>query len=72
MLRDLDLTIPVGKCIALVGLNGSGKSTLVKLLTRLYDPNEGSVLWDGVNVRKLDPWELRRRMGVVRTSPVSN
>ena len=59
VLRHLNLFLPVGKCLALVGLNGAGKTTLVKLLTRFYDPTEGQILWDGIDVREFDPQELR-------------
>lgn len=65
VLRHLDFELPTGSCTALVGLNGAGKTTLVKLLTRLYDPTEGEILWDGVELRELDPEELRTRMGAV-------
>ncbi|GAA1964743.1 ABC transporter ATP-binding protein [Catenulispora subtropica] len=65
VLRGVDLTIPAGTTVALVGTNGSGKSTLVKLLCRLYDPTEGAILWDGVDLRDLDPAELRARVGAV-------
>ncbi|MBF9130514.1 ABC transporter ATP-binding protein [Plantactinospora sp. S1510] len=64
-LRGLDLTIPYGRSVALLGRNGAGKSTVVKLLCRLYDPDRGAVLWDGVDLRDLDPAELRRRIGAV-------
>jgi ATP-binding cassette, subfamily B, bacterial len=64
-LRDVNLTIPHGSSVALVGRNGAGKSTLVKLLCRLYDPQRGAVLWDGEDLRDLDPAELRRRIGAV-------
>ncbi|MCC5579596.1 ABC transporter ATP-binding protein [Microtetraspora sp. AC03309] len=64
-LRDVTFTIPYGRSVALVGRNGAGKSTLVKLLCRFYDPDRGAVLWDGVDVRDMDPAELRRRIGVV-------
>jgi len=49
----------------LVGHNGAGKTTLIKLLTRLYDPSEGMILLDGIDIRELDPLELRRRIGVI-------
>ncbi|WP_211244015.1 ABC transporter ATP-binding protein [Actinospica robiniae] len=64
-LRDVNLSIPYGSSVALIGRNGAGKSTLVKLLCRLYDPQRGAVLWDGVDVRDLDPAELRERIGAV-------
>jgi ATP-binding cassette subfamily B protein len=64
-LRDVNLTIPYGRSVGLVGRNGAGKSTLVKLLCRFYDPERGSIRWDGVDLRDLDPAELRRRIGVV-------
>jgi ATP-binding cassette, subfamily B, bacterial len=65
VLRGVDLTIPVGGSLALVGRNGAGKSTIVKLLCRLYDPDRGSVTWDGVDLRDLDLDELRARIGTV-------
>jgi ATP-binding cassette subfamily B protein len=65
VLRDVNLLIPAGQCLALVGLNGAGKTTLVKLLTRLYDPTEGQILWDGVDIREFDLAELRRRTGAI-------
>ncbi|MEU4832117.1 ABC transporter ATP-binding protein [Streptosporangium sp. NPDC023615] len=65
VLRGVDLHIPAGKAVALVGLNGAGKSTLVKLLCRFYDPTRGSISWDGVDLREADVAELRRRIGAV-------
>jgi ATP-binding cassette subfamily B protein len=64
-LRDINLTIHPGEKIALVGANGAGKTTLVKLLTRLYDPTEGQVLLDGVDLREFDFMELRQRFGII-------
>jgi ATP-binding cassette subfamily B protein len=64
ILRHVNLCVPAGQCTALVGLNGAGKSTLVKLLARLYDPTEGEILWDGIDIRHFDPQELRHRIGV--------
>jgi ATP-binding cassette subfamily B protein len=64
-LRDINLTIHPREKIALVGPNGAGKTTLIKLLTRLYDPTEGQILLDGVDLREFDPAELRRRFGVI-------
>ncbi|MDI1461426.1 ABC transporter ATP-binding protein [Catellatospora sp. KI3] len=65
VLRGVDLAIPAGTALALVGRNGSGKSTLVKLLCRLYDPTRGAILWDGVDLRELDPASLRARLSGV-------
>ncbi|GAA0932514.1 ABC transporter ATP-binding protein [Virgisporangium aurantiacum] len=65
VLRGVNLTIPHGTALALVGLNGAGKSTLVKLLCRFYDPTRGSVHWDGVDLRDLDIEQLRGRIGAV-------
>ncbi|GAB3151874.1 ABC transporter ATP-binding protein [Microbispora hainanensis] len=64
-LRGLSLAIPYGSAVALVGRNGAGKSTLVKLLCRMYDPERGSILWDGIDLREMDPAELRARIGAV-------
>lgn len=65
VLEGVDLAVRPGEVVALVGSNGSGKSTLVKLLCRLYDPLAGSVTLDGVDLRDMDPQELRRRFSVV-------
>lgn len=64
-LRGVDLFIPFGQSLALVGHNGAGKSTLVKLLCRFYDPTKGAVSWDGVDLRDFEVTELRRRIGAV-------
>ncbi len=63
VLRGVDLTIPHGRTVALVGLNGAGKSTLVKLLARFYDPTRGSLRWDGAEYQDLDVAQLRDRIG---------
>jgi ATP-binding cassette subfamily B protein len=65
VLRGLDLFLPYGQSVALVGLNGAGKSTIVKLLCRFYDPERGSIRWDGVDLREVDPVALRERIGAV-------
>jgi ATP-binding cassette subfamily B protein len=65
VLRGVNLFIPQGEAVALVGSNGAGKSTLVKLLCRFYDPTRGSVLWDGVDIRRIPAEALRRRLGAV-------
>ncbi len=64
-LRDVNLNINPGEKIALVGPNGAGKTTLIKLLTRLYDPTEGEILLDGIDLREYDLSELRQRIGVI-------
>ena len=64
-LRNIDLSIRPGEKIALVGPNGAGKTTLIKLLSRLYDPTEGIILIDGIDIRELDPVDLRQRIGVI-------
>jgi ATP-binding cassette subfamily B protein len=64
-LRNVDLHIPAGATIAVVGHTGSGKSTLVNLVPRLFDPTEGAVLIDGIDLRHADPAEIRRLIGFV-------
>jgi len=64
-LRDVSLTIRPGEVTALVGRNGAGKTTLVKLLCRLYDPEEGRILLGGEDLRSYRLRELRREIGVV-------
>lgn len=64
-LRDIDLHVRPGEALALVGENGSGKTTLIKLLTRLYEPQEGRLSVDGLDVREWDQVALRRRVGVI-------
>jgi ABC-type multidrug transport system fused ATPase/permease subunit len=65
VLRNVSFTIEKGKSVALVGPSGSGKSTLVDLIPRFYDPVEGEVLIDGVNIKQYKILELRRLMGIV-------
>ena len=62
-LRDISLRIAPGETVAIVGRNGAGKSTLIKLICRLYDPTEGRILLDGVDLRDIDPTEVRRLIG---------
>jgi ATP-binding cassette, subfamily B, multidrug efflux pump len=64
-LKSVNLEIPAGETVAIVGHTGSGKSTLVSLIPRLIDPTSGEVLLDGVNLRDLDPEWLRRQIGFV-------
>ncbi|MGJ5818558.1 ABC transporter ATP-binding protein [Paludibaculum fermentans] len=65
VLDGLSLQIPAGQTIAIVGRTGSGKSSLVQLIPRLYDVTSGAVLIGGVDVRELDPADLRRQIGFV-------
>ena len=64
-MRGIDLTIPAGQTVALVGETGAGKSTLAKLVARFYDPQRGRVLVDGNDLRDLDSSALRSRLGIV-------
>lgn len=70
VLKDINITIPKGKTIALVGQSGSGKSTFVDLLPRFYDVNNGSITIDGVDVRDLSSYNLREFMGNVNQDPI--
>jgi ATP-binding cassette subfamily B protein len=63
--RGLDFSLSPGERLALVGENGAGKTTLVKLLARLYDPTEGRILLDGIDLREYDIDSLRRNVGVI-------
>jgi ATP-binding cassette subfamily B protein len=64
-LRNLSFTLHPGEKLALVGENGAGKTTLVKLLAHLYEPTEGRILLDGVDLCEYDPEDLRREIGVI-------
>jgi ATP-binding cassette subfamily B protein len=64
-LRGIDLRIGAGETVALVGETGAGKSTLIKLLSRFYDPDEGSVQVDGIDLRELDLSDYRHQLGYV-------
>ena len=70
VLRDINLVIPKGKTVALVGQSGSGKSTLVDLIPRYYDVQEGEVLIDGINVRQLGLHSLRQLIGNVNQEAI--
>jgi ATP-binding cassette subfamily B protein len=65
VLHDVHLTIPAGKAVALVGATGAGKSTAIKLLARFYDPQQGAVLIDGHDLRKVTASSLRGQLAVV-------
>jgi ATP-binding cassette subfamily B protein len=62
---NISFEIKKGEIIALVGPNGAGKSTLIRLLCRLYDPDSGSVIYDGSNIKNMDPEEYRKKFSVV-------
>ena len=69
VLRDVDLHVPAGGCVALVGESGGGKSTTAKLIARFYDPGAGVVRVDGVDLRDVDLGAYRRQLGVVLQDP---
>jgi ATP-binding cassette, subfamily B, bacterial len=68
-LRDLNLVIPAGQIVAIVGANGAGKSTLIKLLCRFYDVESGHIELDGIDIRDLSLRELRRQITVLFQTP---
>lgn len=70
VLKNVNLTIPKGQTVALVGQSGSGKSTMVDLLPRLHDVNEGQILIDGLDVRSILTHDLREKMGIVNQEPI--
>src|SRR5207302_9495736 len=65
VLHGLDLDIPAGTTVALVGHTGAGKSTIAKLLSRFYDPVDGRITIDGVDLREVTQESLRRQLGIV-------
>ena len=65
VLKDLDFTIRPGEKVALVGPTGAGKSSIIRLLSRLYEPTNGRILLDGVDIRQMPQAELRRRMAII-------
>jgi ATP-binding cassette subfamily B protein len=69
VLRDVDLDVPAGRTVAIVGPTGSGKTTLVSLLPRLYDPEEGTVTIDGTDLREVELESLRAEVGLVSDEP---
>jgi ATP-binding cassette subfamily B protein len=70
VLRHIDLLIPAGTFVGVVGQSGSGKSTLTKMLSRLYSPNSGRVLIDGYDIDKVELYSLRRQIGIVPQDPL--
>jgi ATP-binding cassette, subfamily B, bacterial len=69
-IRELTLFINAGERVALVGASGAGKSTLFDLLLRFYDPQQGRILWDGIDLRELDPLDLRSHIAIVPQQPI--
>ncbi|MEP6978415.1 MAG: ATP-binding cassette domain-containing protein, partial [Thermoleophilia bacterium] len=69
VIHDIDLHVPAGGCIALVGESGGGKSTLAKIVARFYDPDRGAVRVDGQNLREIELRSYRRQLGVVLQDP---
>ncbi|MCA9317990.1 MAG: ABC transporter ATP-binding protein, partial [Planctomycetes bacterium] len=69
VLHDIDLHIPAGTTVALIGPTGSGKTTLTELVPRYYDVTDGRVLIDGVDVREVSLHDLRHHVGVVSQEP---
>lgn len=65
VLEDINVTLEPGESVVLVGLNGAGKTTFIKLLIRLYDPTEGRILLDGVDLRRYPPEELYEIYGII-------
>ena len=64
-LKNLSFKIPAGQKVALVGKMGSGKSTLSRLIAGIYEPSEGAILIDGVDVRQIDPADIRKNIGIM-------
>jgi subfamily B ATP-binding cassette protein MsbA len=70
ILDDVSLTIPRGSMVALVGESGGGKSSLVRLVQRLYDPTDGAILWDGVDIRDVRLADLKKQIALVTQETV--
>ncbi|CAK6697485.1 ABC transporter transmembrane domain-containing protein [Synechococcus sp. CBW1107] len=70
VLKNINLTIPAGTFVGVVGQSGSGKSTLMKLLPRLYSPEQGRILIDGYDIDKVELYSLRRQIGIVPQEPL--
>lgn len=68
-IQGMSLTVRPGETLALVGPSGAGKSTLFELLLRFYDPQQGCLLIDGIDLRQLDPQDLRRHFAIVSQTP---
>ena len=69
VIKDLSFTAKPGQSLAIVGATGAGKSTIINLIGRFYDINRGSIKIDGINIKDLDQFDLRRRLGYVFQDP---
>lgn len=65
VLKDMSLKIPAGSMLGIVGRSGAGKTTLVNLISRMYDPNEGQILFDGIDIKRISFHDLRRNVAMV-------
>ncbi len=70
VLKNINLEIPAGKFVGVVGQSGSGKSTLMKLISRLYSPEEGKIMIDDYDIDKVELYSLRRQIGIVPQEPL--
>jgi ATP-binding cassette subfamily B protein/subfamily B ATP-binding cassette protein MsbA len=70
VLKNIGFDIPFGQTVALVGVNGSGKSTIANLIARFYDPQQGNIFLDDVNLRLIRPRQLQRQIGIVTQDPL--
>src|SRR6185369_7952741 len=70
ILRDVDLSVTKGSVVALVGESGGGKPSLIKLIQRLYDPTDGSILWDGIDLRDAKLLSLKKQIALVTQETV--
>ena len=69
ILKNISFTINPGEKVALIGHSGSGKSTLIKLLERFYEPDRGEILFDGINIKNYNLYQLRKKIGLVNQEP---
>jgi ATP-binding cassette subfamily B protein len=70
VLHDVSFKVPPGACVGIIGASGSGKSTLINLITRFYDPSEGQVFLDGIDIRQYGLRDLRRQFSIVLQEPM--
>jgi len=70
VLQDVSFEVPAGACVGIIGASGSGKSTLIRLITRIYDPAEGQVFLDGIDLRQYDLCDLHRQFSIVLQEPM--